>query len=602
METQVMEEHKKQVMKEAGLDEKRLKEIEAKIKEIDKKVEKFSNQIKKKFDKYIMSVGLLPPAKQGQTELNTVIIVDDRDSKKLSKEDLKNKLLDSFKDIAKKIDENIQCHVYLHTQIFGTCDEGKFEILDEIKYAKTFYDDGLMDAIKVGAVHRDLALEKFEKYIVSYVCAGTVFTGNATDKSDIDAFVIIDDTDVKNISRWDLRDKLTNMMYQMVYEAHARTGVKRKLHVQTYLLTDFWEYLRDGSSPVIMTFLRDGLPFYDKGIYIPWKQLLKMGRIKPSMESIKMHRETGGHFAARAKKKLIEAFAEDSYYACLNPSQGLLMIHGYPATTPKETVRLMEKVFVNEKKILNKKWIKVLEKAVANWKSYEYGELKDIDPKEVESMLSDAFKYVEEIEKLYKKAEVDNNKKLINDLYDQVVVITKEAFDLNGVELKEKDIHKLFKKHMVDSGKLEKKFYEILNDVVTLKADPKKVDSEKFNLEKFQRDVRSYLSCLNTYVNRSKLEKSKKSKISLDVNGKDAEIVFFANEVFVIEDTKKKDKVIKGKLDKKDNLVEVEKSSIDEYKAAEEQGHFSEALAISPDFFAKLEEVFGTNKIRVKLY
>ncbi|MBT3407791.1 hypothetical protein HOK68_05260 [Candidatus Woesearchaeota archaeon] len=602
VEQEIVDEKKKEILEKAGIDENQLKEIEKKIKEIDSKIKLFSDKIVKKFSKYIYSVGLLPPLKKDQTELNTIIIIDDRDSKKLSKEDLKNKLLDSFNEISKEIDKNIVCKIYLLTQIYSTCDEGKFEILDEIKHAKVFHDTGIMDAIKVSAVHRDLALSKFERYIVSYVCAGTVFTGQANEKSDIDAFVIIDDTDVKNISRFELRDKLTNMMYQMVYEAHAHTGVKRKLHVQTYLLTDFWEYLRDGSSPVIMTFLRDGLPFYDKGIYIPWKQLLKMGRIKPSPESIKMHKETGGHFAARAKKKLIEAFCEDCFYATLNPSQGLLMTQGYPATTPKETIRLMRKVYVEDLKLLDKKWIDILEKAVGNWKKYEYGEMKDVAPKEVQEMLSNVFKFVEEIEKVYEKAEIKSHEKIINDLYNQVFLITKEAFNLHNLKINEKELLKLFKKHLIDTDILEKKFYEILKDIVTLKQNPKKLKTESFTIEKFNKDVRSYLSCLNSYINRNKLENSKKSKINLLVEEKDSEIIFFKQKIFIIEDIKDKEKIIKADLQKNQNLINIEKSNIDELKKYEKEGNYSEVLNLNAEFFSKLEEIFGTSNIKVKLY
>ena len=36
------------------------------------------------------------------------------------------------------------------------------------------------------------------------------------------------------------------------------------LNVQVYLLTEFWEKVKD-AEPVIFTFIRDGVPLYDRG-------------------------------------------------------------------------------------------------------------------------------------------------------------------------------------------------------------------------------------------------------------------------------------------------------------------------------------------------
>src|SRR3989339_2213141 len=142
--------------------------------------------------------------------------------------------------------------------------------------------------------------------------------------NDIDVYVVVDDTDVKRMSRFELKDKLRAIIIGQGSEASRVTGVNKQFHVQTYILTDFWESVKD-ANPVIFTFLRDGVPLYDRGVFMPWKLLLKMGRIKPSSEAIDMFMATGDQMVQRIKFKLKDIGMEDTYYAILTPAQSALM-------------------------------------------------------------------------------------------------------------------------------------------------------------------------------------------------------------------------------------------------------------------------------------
>ena len=65
-----------------------------------------------------------------------------------------------------------------------------------IAYSAPFYDKGMLAAIKISEMHKEMVMKKFERYIVSYVLAGSLIQGKATSKSDIDVFIVVDDTDV----------------------------------------------------------------------------------------------------------------------------------------------------------------------------------------------------------------------------------------------------------------------------------------------------------------------------------------------------------------------------------------------------------------------
>jgi predicted nucleotidyltransferase len=150
-------------------------------------------------------------------------------------------------------------------------------------YVFAFVDYYLLD-IEPGVLEK--ALQFIEKYIVAYVLAGSIVQGKATPESDIDVFIVIDDTDVKRMTRAELKDKLRAIIIGMGVQAGEITGIRNKINIQVYILTDFWESIKE-AHPVIFTFLRDGVPFYDRGIFMPWKQLLKMGRIKPLQRQLK---------------------------------------------------------------------------------------------------------------------------------------------------------------------------------------------------------------------------------------------------------------------------------------------------------------------------
>jgi len=126
---------------------------------------------------------------------------------------------------------------------------------------------------------------------------------------------VVDDTDVKRMPRAQVKDQLTRIVWQMAQEVAQLTGIQ--LHAQVYLLTDFWDALKD-AHPVMFTFLRDGVPFYDRGIFSAWKELLKLGKIRPSAEAIDMHMNVGTQLIDRAKKMFNEIVMNDIYYSVLN--------------------------------------------------------------------------------------------------------------------------------------------------------------------------------------------------------------------------------------------------------------------------------------------
>ncbi len=271
------------------------KEAQAKLKTIKTKLDKFSKEVTKKFDKYIIGVALLPPprAEEGKKvdkeQINVLVLVDDSDSKKMTKVELKEKLGSIIETLGQEVDKNIITQTVILSEVWQSCYDGKSDMLKTFAMAAPVYDTGMMSAIKIAEIHKSMIIKKFEKYVMSYVLAGSLVQGRATKTSDIDVWIVVDDTDVKKMTRAELKDKLRAIIIGMGIEAGDMTGIKNKLNVQVYILTDFWESLRE-ANPIIFTLLRDGVPFYDRGVFMPWKLLLKMGKIN---ELRREHAEEG---------------------------------------------------------------------------------------------------------------------------------------------------------------------------------------------------------------------------------------------------------------------------------------------------------------------
>lgn len=371
------------------LSEKQMKEIMEKAKEVQKKAETFSKKLLAKMKKDILGISILPPAKKGQKEISLFILIDDK--KAMPQE--KGKLLKDMQDQAKKICEgqDFLSDVYLLSEVKqAMLDDNKDVIVKITKSTPIYQVNNILNAFILPEVHKEMVLDKFEKYVVSYVGVGSILRGDGNPKSDIDVFIIIDDTDVKQMSRLELQDKIRNIVYGMAQQAQELVKIKIPLHIQTYLLTDFWDMLKDSSSPVIYTFLRDGLPFFDRGIYRPWKLLLDQGRIKPSREAVLKHTETGELFYERAKKKLLSVVIEDLYYSVLNPAQSLLMLKGIAPPTHKETVTLFKELLIDEEKLMDKKYGAILEEFVSLFKKWEYNEITEMSGSECEEFMKKA--------------------------------------------------------------------------------------------------------------------------------------------------------------------------------------------------------------------
>ena len=588
-------------------------DVQEKLQAIKAKLEKFQKQVLEKFDKYIVGIALMPPPKpeelqqlQGQQaplpeakpedkdKIHVLVLVDDSDSRTMSKIELKDKLTAIVHSIGKEIDPNITPQTLILSELWQNCFDAKYELLQLIALSAPVYDTGMLQAIKIAEVHKTMVLKKFEKYIVSYVLAGSLVQGKATPTSDIDVWIVIDDTDVKRMTRVELKDKLRAIIIGMGIEAGEITAIKNKINIQVYILTDFWDSLKE-ANPVIFTLLRDGVPFFDRGIFMPWKQLLKMGKIKPSAEAIDMFMGSGEQVIRRVQLKLNEIGMEDVYYALLTPSQAALMLYGVAPPAPKETGSLMREIFVHKEKLLEEKFVRTLEKVVEIRKAIEHGDKKELSGKEIDELLEDGDKYLKRIKRLFTQIEkIREGQEMVN-IYDTVTTVLRDVLKLEGIEkIKENEMLGVVEGKLVTEGKMPSKFLRTIQDIMKAKKDHDDNKLSKVEIEKVHQESGALIKYLVEHIQRKKVRELERLKIRVKHGEKFGEVILLGNEAYITYDIDSEEKEItKAKLNDDGSLGQIEKSSLEEMEKSIANMQAPAKASIKQKLLEDLKKVFG---------
>jgi len=384
--------------------------LKEKQKKTQKDIEEFKKQITKKF-KFIEALGIIPV--QASKKIEEEYEIPEEEAKKelihlwmiIPESQFKNiaKIRLETVEQARKINEKFWVHVMTPVDYWNLGLDSKFGVMEALAMSFPIMDKAILSHIRVSQIHKSMVLKKFEKYVTSYVIGGSLTTGTAKKDSDVDVFVVIDDTDVKRMPRLELKEKLRGIIYSYIQEAEAVAGVnKNTLNVQIYLMTDFWEAVKD-AHPVMFTFIRDGIPLYDRGTFLPWKSLLRMGKIKPSPEAIDMFMSSGNKLKETVEKRIFDIATLDLFWGINTPTQGVLMLYGLAPPNVYETVKQFREVFVEKEKLVEKKYADILEEIVIGvWKKYEHGKLKpgDVSGTELDRLSKNALDYINRLKDL----------------------------------------------------------------------------------------------------------------------------------------------------------------------------------------------------------
>ncbi len=530
------------------------KTTKKKMKKIQKQIEEFKDKFLEKY-KITQSIGIIP--QQATAKIEEEYEIPENDIKKelvhiltVIPESQYKKIaqikLDAIK-IAKKINDKFWIHVLTPIDFWNLGLDSKFEIMEALAMSYPILDKGFLGSVRVAQIHKSLVLKKFEKYVTSYVIGGSLTRGEMVKTSDIDVFIVIDDTDVKRMPRMELKEKLRGIIYSYIGEAEAISGIKNKLSPQIYLMTEFWEAVKD-AHPVMFSFIRDGIPLYDRGAFLPWKSLLRMGKIKPSPEAIDMFMSSGDKIKDIINKKLFDIATLDLFWGVSTPTQGLLMLYGQAPGNVYDTVRAFKDTFVTKEKLVEKKYADILENiAIKHFKAMEHSKIKpgDIKGSDIDKLKKDAIDYISRLKELREQIEKRIQEKSIDKIYE-------DTFGMIGSLLKknsEATIIKEFDNKIIKEGKFPPRFLTGLKfiaktkrDIAKTKAKDNKTKDKKDNLTFKQSqnvdNARKYASEITTalieHTQRCELQTLEKSRYKIVGQNMQAEI-FFLKDTFLVQ-------------------------------------------------------------------
>jgi uncharacterized protein (UPF0332 family) len=576
-------------------------ELQKKFEQIKNKIDKLKKEVIKKH-KEIIGIALLPNIsplrfssymdagvkkdekldEEDKDKINLLVLVDDQDKKEMF--ELKHRITKSVEEIAKNIDTNFLIKSKLIFEIKEDCFDGRYEFLQLISLSAIFYDPNeFLAGLKVSEIHKNMVIKKFDKYIFSYIAAGSLFRGDKK-SFDIDVYIIVDDTDVKRMSRFELKERLRGIILSYGAEAARIAGVKKQFHVQTYILTDFWEAVKD-AHPVMFTFIRDGVPLYDRGMFMPWRLLLKMGRIRPSPEAIDMQMDLGEKMLERTRFKLLSVVGEDLYYAILNPAQAALMLYGVNPPTPKETIELMREIFVKKEKLLTESNVKLLEDVRQFYKDIEHGKLKEVSGKQIDDFLNKSKEYLKSIKKLFDNLQSKKDKENVDNLYQNCNALIRDLLDIYKIE---GDLEQGFRK-LINKNEIPKKYLDVYKQV----KEAKSKRLSKAENDKTAREARMFLKSIAEFIQRKREFELERVRVRIKYGNKYGDVYIFSNDAFIIEDIDAKEKVVSKANIKEGRLKDINKSSMEDFEKFTKNVKIHAKLFIKEKLIEDLKGIFG---------
>lgn len=381
-------------------------------------------------------------------------------------------------------------------------------------------------------------LGMFKNYVKSIIVFGSFMKGQGTGKSDVDVYVIFDDTKMPLKKFDEIRSRIDDDIYKVA------SSIDPRLHPQPIIaLTEFIKGIRY-TNPVFYNIIREGYAIYDTGFFIPMRKLLEWGEFPVTPEAAHMRMEGVPRRITRVKSVKLYIIAEDLFYAMLDAAQAVLMYVGVGPPAPKTAADEVRKHLV-EAGLLEEEYAKMLEDICIFRKKVEHKELKDVSGKEVDEWIKNTEKYIKRFEKLLKDLETQRKAYDIKKSYD--IMVNASVAALKSLEKLPKEPEKLpeaFKKYLIDSGLVNSSYSELFGKVIEMRKllEDKKLDKIKDRDIYMNKEyVRRFVSDISRII-REPMPESPENKID-----EAKESLETAKEVSKVKTSKKRKKSSKSR-------------------------------------------------------
>jgi uncharacterized protein (UPF0332 family) len=272
----------------------------------------------------------------------------------------------------------------------------------------------------------------------------------------------------------------------------------------------------------------------------------------------------------------------------VTPSQAALMLYGVSPPTPKETVALMNQIFVEKEELLEKKYVDILQKIITLYKQYEHEENKTITGKEIDELLKESKDYLDRLKKLMEQIERKAKNKIVVEVYSEVFNLLKKIFG----DMSESVIVKKFNNELVKKGFVQSKFSGILNEIVKANVDYKKKKLEKHEVDRARKSGSEIISALTDFIHRKEMIGMQKHEVKIiyndNGNKKEGRLFVFDEFAYALKaDTEVVQKISMQNYQSKDILMSEFKNEFEKQSAAPHKLKLNSAL------YGALNKIFG---------
>ena len=309
-------------------------------------------------------------------------------------------------------------------------------------------------------------LKLYGPSVRSVVLFGSTAREQWEGKSDIDVFVIFDDTRQKITPM--MKDKIDGDLVRIAKDIHPQLSVQ-----QPYLMTEFWNMVRLG-HPIVFNFIREGVPVYDKDIFLPIKRLLQMGEIKPSKEAVEKYIERGPKRIKRVENAKIYMVVEDCYYAMLESAQAVLMFLGESPPRPSDAAESLHKTVV-KMKLLEPKFADWMDEIVRVRKDVEHKKKQTMTGNELDDWIKKTKQFVKKMQQLIVKIEIMKRENIIEKSYaimsETTMTLLKAMHKPTVKDIA--DLESVFEEQLVKPGLVSDGYLEVFKELKRLKMASK---------------------------------------------------------------------------------------------------------------------------------
>lgn len=368
---------------------------------------------------------------------------------------------------------------------------------------------------------KDKLLAMFKAYVKAVIVWGSITRGDFTGKSDVDVYILFDDTKMPLKKFDDIRERIDRDI------ANVARSIDPRLHPQPVIaLTEFFTNVR-AVNPFIYNIVREGYAVYDVGFFIPMRKLLEKGEFPITPEAAEMRMEFVPKRISRVKNVKLLMVVDDLYQGMVDAAQAALMFLGFVPSPPKVLVRDVKRHLV-EPGLLEEKYAKLLDEIIALRKASEKKEIKELKGTEVDEWIKKTEDFVERVEKLLKQLESERKATDIQKNYEIMIKASVAALKALGKLPPEPEkLPEAFKKELIEAGLVSQVYGDIFGKVIEMRKALEDKKAEKIPdrdvwmakeyVRRFVGDVRGVIE------QKAGLQKAPKTKTGPETTAKKAE-------------------------------------------------------------------------------